>query len=92
MYATQSSFAVWKLKLDLLLSESPDYPKADDLLSPHICPISNRNTNSLCTIFKDMKIDARKFVVDPNSVNEDDEEILYDWDDFDQFCDFYIPL
>ena len=39
-----------------------------------------------------MKIDARKFVVDPNSVNEEDEEILYDWDDFDQFCDFYLPL
>ena len=52
---SMSTFPVWKAKLDILLDETPDYPRSD-MISPHICYISNKNSNSLHIIFKDMNV------------------------------------
>ena len=85
-----STFPVWKAKLDILLDETPDYPRSDDMISPHICCITNKNTNSLYTIFRDMNIDARKFNIDIYDIIPDIEEEIIDWDDNDLY-EFYNP-
>ena len=83
-----SKFPVWKAKRDILLDETPDYPRSDEMISPHICYITNKNTNSLYTIFRDMNIDARKFNIDINDIIPEFEEEIIDWDDYDLY-EFY---
>ena len=87
---SESTFPVWKAKLDILLDETPDYPRSDDLISPHICYISNKNSNSLHIIFRDMNVDARKFYFEINGLIPEPEEEIIDWDEYDLY-EFYNP-